>query len=146
LNLSSDFLVSKFAFKRTLYRYRAGQAAVDGEEEEEEEEWDDDDERWLTLEDDEEQESTAPLLLSMRRTSGGRDFADEEEDDEDAALASDIEARYRRGQAQGAVEFDMGEDDGVYLDGGEELGAHGGKERGIPIEMRCFDTAGLSTS
>ena len=72
-------------------------------------------------------------------------FIDEsfdEDDDNDAShfdSASDIEMRYRQGQARGAVEFDLDED-GVFLDGGAE-GAGEKRDRGIPFEMRCFDTA-----
>jgi len=91
-----------------IVAFGAGQAAVDGEEDEED--------------------------------SGEDGWTEEDEGEEDEAFAAGVrsmETRYRQGQAQGAVEFDMGEDDDGYLDGGDDAP----RERGLPTEMRCFDTA-----
>lgn len=60
--------------------------------------------------------------------------ADDDEWEDDDGI-SDLEMRYRQGQARGAVEFDLGEE----LDDGWEDDAP--RERGVPSEMRCFDTA-----
>jgi GTP-binding protein len=73
----------------------------------------------------------------------GWDSPDDDEEDvfegrtamETAAYA-DIEAKYRAGQAKGAVEFDLGGDDDFEADADGET-----RSRGIPSEMRCFDTA-----
>jgi len=66
---------------------------------------------------------------------------DDDEDNDDEFLESDLERRYREGQAVGAVEFDLGVDD----DEGSEYGwgddGDAVRERGLPTEMRCFDTA-----
>ena len=74
-------------------------------------------------------------------------LSDDDDDDDDDASAdlavSDLEMRYREGQARGAVEFDLGEDlddDGWDSDDDDDEGG-GVRERGIPSEMRCFDTA-----
>ena len=74
------------------------------------------------------------------------DDDDDDDDDDDASAdlaVSDLEMRYREGQARGAVEFDLGEDlddDGWDSDDDDDEGG-GVRERGIPSEMRCFDTA-----
>ena len=54
---------------------------------------------------------------------------------EEEALESALDRRYREGQATGAVEFDLGE----TLDEDWDVGTT--RDRGIPFEMRCFDTA-----
>ena len=66
---------------------------------------------------------------------------DDEGEDEDffetEEEISPLEKRYREGQAAGAVEFDIGEE----LEGWEDEEGTTIKDRGIPFEMRCFDTA-----
>ena len=73
----------------------------------------------------------------------GWDSPDDDEEDVfegrtamEAAAYADIEAKYRAGQAKGAVEFDLGGDDDFEADADGET-----RSRGIPSEMRCFDTA-----
>ena len=60
--------------------------------------------------------------------------ADDDEWEDDDGI-SELEMRYREGQARGAVEFDLGEE----LEDGWEDDAP--RARGLPSEMRCFDTA-----
>ena len=71
------------------------------------------------------------------------DDDDDDNDDDDVSSISPFrpEMRYREGQARGAVEFDLGEDlDDDGWDSDDDEGG-GVRERGIPSEMRCFDTA-----
>ena len=85
---------------------------------------------------------------------GEGDAANDDEWDEDKAenaervsetstglgSMSALEKRYKEGQATGAVEFDLGEAlDDDWDDDDDGIGAT--RDRGIPFEMRCFDTA-----
>ena len=85
---------------------------------------------------------------------GEGDAANDDEWDEDKAenaervsetstglgSMSALEKRYKEGQATGAVEFDLGEAlDDDWDDDDDGVGAT--RDRGIPFEMRCFDTA-----
>jgi hypothetical protein len=85
---------------------------------------------------------------------GEGDAANDDEWDEDEAenaervsetstglgSMSALEKRYKEGQATGAVEFDLGEAlDDDWDDDNDGVGAT--RDRGIPFEMRCFDTA-----
>ena len=107
----------------------------------------------------EEEESFFELGDGSNFVSFGEgDAANDDEWDEDEALdesseaensertrnhhgsMSALEQRYKEGQATGAVEFDLGEDLDDDWDEDDSV-AGTTRDRGIPFEMRCFDTA-----
>ena len=93
------------------------------------------------IDDDGDDEDFDEMEDTWDETEGSFDEDDEDVFEGRAQRYADIEARYRAGRATGAVEFDLGADDNFFADGDDSDDRGNKLDRGIPSEMRCFDTA-----